>query len=273
MIKLTGQFHQSSYWQHTGHLVNSAVSNHTHMMTLTDIWNVLRAHVQQVVDSHSINNEDFQRELGLIASSWGCMMVVHCLSDPLPLYMSPSVDAVIDNASKGLTAAGLLQFVGRQPSALVAEWGRLKTQSESMRQQPYTTAVMLYDSKGQEQWLCGCYGLLSPDAQGRKLTIAIFFSMEHLTPMDIIDTNGRATREEMRARLSTLSPREMEVLQLMLQEISVSEIANRLHRSVNTIHSHRKNILNKLEAHKRFSLLLYLPLVNGMNTALRGKDY
>jgi DNA-binding CsgD family transcriptional regulator len=43
-----------------------------------------------------------------------------------------------------------------------------------------------------------------------------------------------------------LSPRELEVLSLLSQGRSQREIAKQLHRSINTIAWHRKNILKKL---------------------------
>jgi DNA-binding CsgD family transcriptional regulator len=43
-----------------------------------------------------------------------------------------------------------------------------------------------------------------------------------------------------------LSPREREVLSLLSQGITQREISKRLHRSINTIAWHRKNILKKL---------------------------
>jgi DNA-binding NarL/FixJ family response regulator len=44
-----------------------------------------------------------------------------------------------------------------------------------------------------------------------------------------------------------LSDRELEVFRLIGQGLTTSEIANQLHRSVNTIESHREKIKNKLD--------------------------
>ncbi len=45
-----------------------------------------------------------------------------------------------------------------------------------------------------------------------------------------------------------LSPREAEVLELIIQEHTTTEIAQHLNLSPDTIKSHRQNLLNKLKA-------------------------
>jgi DNA-binding NarL/FixJ family response regulator len=59
------------------------------------------------------------------------------------------------------------------------------------------------------------------------------------------------------ARESTLTPREMEVLQLICEGRSNREIAARLDLSVNTVAVHRANIMNALGIHKTAELVVY----------------
>lgn len=54
-----------------------------------------------------------------------------------------------------------------------------------------------------------------------------------------------------------LSPREIEVLKLVCQEYSSSEIAAKLFLSVNTVDTHRKNILIKLGLSNTVGLIKY----------------
>ena len=54
--------------------------------------------------------------------------------------------------------------------------------------------------------------------------------------------------------LSTLSPRELEVLALIAEGLSLPEISRRLHRSVHTINDHRKAIGRKLGVDDRVRL-------------------
>lgn len=50
---------------------------------------------------------------------------------------------------------------------------------------------------------------------------------------------------------STLTPREMEVLQLVAGDLSDKEIATSLHLSEHTVHRHISNILTKLDVPSR----------------------
>ncbi len=54
-----------------------------------------------------------------------------------------------------------------------------------------------------------------------------------------------------------LTPRELEVLQLICDGLSNREIAERLELSVNTIAVHRTNIMNALNVHKTAELVMY----------------
>ena len=56
---------------------------------------------------------------------------------------------------------------------------------------------------------------------------------------------------------TALTEREREVLQLIAEGSSVKEIAGLLHLSVNTIHTHRKNIMEKLDLQSTAALTKY----------------
>jgi two-component system capsular synthesis response regulator RcsB len=56
------------------------------------------------------------------------------------------------------------------------------------------------------------------------------------------------------AKLNLLSERELEVLRLTAQGLSVSEIAAKLHRSENTVATHRRNLHRKLNLDNRVDL-------------------
>ena len=60
-----------------------------------------------------------------------------------------------------------------------------------------------------------------------------------------------------------LTPRELEVLQLICQGLSNREIAARLTLSVNTVAVHRANIMNTLGVHKTAELVAYA-IKNGL---------
>lgn len=66
---------------------------------------------------------------------------------------------------------------------------------------------------------------------------------------------------------SRLTPRELEVLQLICDGLSSREIAQRLSLSVNTVAVHRTNIMNALNVHKTAELVVYA-IQHGLVTPL-----
>ena len=66
-------------------------------------------------------------------------------------------------------------------------------------------------------------------------------------------------------RTHALTPRELEVLQLICSGMSNREIADKLDLSVNTIAVHRANIMNALGVHKTAELVVYA-ITNGLVT-------
>jgi len=64
-------------------------------------------------------------------------------------------------------------------------------------------------------------------------------------------------------RNKRLTPRELEVLQLICDGLSNKEIAEKLDLSANTIAVHRANIMNTLGVHKTAELVVYA-LQNGL---------
>ena len=66
-------------------------------------------------------------------------------------------------------------------------------------------------------------------------------------------------------RTHGLTPRELEVLQLICSGMSNKEIAERLTLSVNTVAVHRANIMNALGLHKTAELVVYA-ITNGLVT-------
>ena len=78
-----------------------------------------------------------------------------------------------------------------------------------------------------------------------KISTVIVEKEVYITPADVPDIN----QKEM-TRLG-LSPREMEVLQLMAAGLSNQEIADRLYVSLNTIKTHSAKIFEKMDVRRR----------------------
>ncbi len=73
----------------------------------------------------------------------------------------------------------------------------------------------------------------------------------------VIADNDELQRDSETCEPSDLSPREYEVLQLITQGMKTVEIADKLHVSIHTINSHRKNILKKLNLKSPAELIVY----------------
>jgi len=71
----------------------------------------------------------------------------------------------------------------------------------------------------------------------------------------VLGSRVRDTR--MRPRISTLTPREREILKLLAEGNSVKEIAVILGLSVKTVEAHKFNLMRKLDIHNKAQLVTY----------------
>lgn len=67
----------------------------------------------------------------------------------------------------------------------------------------------------------------------------------------------KIVRESISKEDSILTPRELEILELITEELTNEEIADRLNLSKRTVDSHRQNILNKLQVKNTAGLIKY----------------
>jgi len=67
--------------------------------------------------------------------------------------------------------------------------------------------------------------------------------------------NGKESLES--AFFSSLTPREIEVLRLIAQQYNSKEISTLLHISLNTVETHRKNLISKLNVKNVVGLAIY----------------
>lgn len=108
----------------------------------------------------------------------------------------------------------------------------------------------------------GAVGYLLKDAASEELFTALSVvraDQVYLSPSiasvvveKILDPSGDET-----TIASPLTPREKEVLQLLVEGRRASETADRLHVSVKTIQTHRRNIMDKLNLHNLAELTRY----------------
>jgi FixJ family two-component response regulator len=75
--------------------------------------------------------------------------------------------------------------------------------------------------------------------------------LDHIRRALALDAQHRRQRskdDRVRARIGRLSPRELEVLRLVVDGLSSKEIGQRLHVTCKTVEAHRLRIMRKMEA-------------------------
>jgi DNA-binding NarL/FixJ family response regulator len=115
-------------------------------------------------------------------------------------------------------------------------------------------AVLADESQGAEALAAGARGLVSRGVDGDRLTAAVLAVASGLIVLD--DGAGAsllrpAARADVEAPLEELTPRELEVLQLLAEGLANKRIAERLAISEHTAKFHVNAILGKLGARSR----------------------
>ena len=114
----------------------------------------------------------------------------------------------------------------------------------------------------------GALGFLAKKCAGENIVEAInkvykgeqYF--EKSIQQKLLNTfNTQSTSNEIVSQdgtfFSSLTPREIEVLQLIAKQFSTKEISTKLHISVNTVETHRKNLISKLQVKNVVGLAIY----------------
>lgn len=70
----------------------------------------------------------------------------------------------------------------------------------------------------------------------------------------VIDSGGVRLGAATKTRVSTLTPRELEVLRYLARGLSKKEIAATMHLSVKTVDNHSASLMSKLDIHDRVEL-------------------
>ena len=139
---------------------------------------------------------------------------------------------------------------------------------EAIAERGYSCAVLALSMHEEEAFITGMMergakGYLLKNVSLEDLCDAIrtvrgggtFYSKQVTqTLMDSIITRHRVPGKSDAPELS-ISDREKEVLQLIMQEHTTQEIAERLHISTNTVESHRRHLLEKLGARNSAGLV------------------
>ena len=104
----------------------------------------------------------------------------------------------------------------------------------------------------------GASGYLLKNSGKKEIITAIkkVISGGQYFPPNIIKTLVNIDRsDQTKSNLPTLTRREKQILQLISNEMTTHEIADELHISLNTVESHRKNLLSKFDVRNSIGLV------------------
>jgi len=105
----------------------------------------------------------------------------------------------------------------------------------------------------QDSYRAGAHGYIMKKASRKELESAVrkvasgdlYFGQDAMQAM-INPVRQEDKREDLQLQVSSLTKRELEIIRLLVQELSSNEIAESLHISSGTVETHRHNILRKL---------------------------
>jgi DNA-binding NarL/FixJ family response regulator len=168
---------------------------------------------------------------------------------------------VVGEASDGEEAVKLAQQL--KPQVIVMDCALpgisgLQATRKILQHAPETLILML-SMHAEETWVrqamdAGARGYVLKNAMDLELGSAIRRMLKGETVLD-----GQLSQEQTLKgeRNSGLTPREMEILQLICDGKSNKEIAVQLDLSANTVAVHRANIMDALGIHKTAELVVY----------------
>lgn len=168
---------------------------------------------------------------------------------------------VVGEASDGEEAVKLARSL--KPQVIVMDcalpgMNGLQATRKILQMLPETLVLML-SMHTEETWVrqavdAGARGYVLKNAMDLELSSAIRRMVKGETVLD-----GQLSKQQVLKgeRNSGLTPREVEILQLICDGKSNKEIANQLNLSANTIAVHRANIMDALGIHKTAELVVY----------------
>jgi DNA-binding NarL/FixJ family response regulator len=120
-------------------------------------------------------------------------------------------------------------------------------------------AVLMLSMHSEETWVrqaldAGARGYILKSAMELELPVAVRKVAAGETVLDSAVSRPAALKGERKA---ALTPRELEILQLIVEGKSNKEIADQLQLSANTVAVHRANIMDALGIHKTAELVVY----------------
>jgi DNA-binding CsgD family transcriptional regulator len=225
-------------------------------MNLLQIWKSLAPNATDILSAKDAT-EPCSNKLEGIAQTLGCHVLLHRVSDMLPCFVSASFDRFFRMCNGKLCSAEMLQFIGRQRYPIIPFWNGIVEELGNSFDEPQLMSICLTDLNGKNVWCAGCYGLLPTPYDHTPVVMGICYELATLGPIGMLQANEPQHENALQQRFNLLSEREREVLALILSEKSVSGIAKELFLCVDTVSSHRKNLMAKLQVRSNIGMVAY----------------
>lgn len=144
----------------------------------------------------------------------------------------------------------------------------IETARRLMRMDPKSKIVMLsiHDEKTfvERSLESGAQGYVLKESATEELIQAIreisrgkYFLSPGVSKFIVQEFLGKRQHYGREKKIATLTRREKEILQLIGEGLTNKEIAGQLKISLNTVHVHRNNIMDKLDIHRQAGLIRY----------------
>lgn len=182
-------------------------------------------------------------------------------ADGLTALLSSEPDVAVAGIAHGVVEAGALAAKA-QPDVVLMDYELLdgtgvEATAAVLSTCPAASVVMLTSFSDDAVLLAaieaGCSGFVTKHRAGHEVVDAVRAAAAGealISPALLARLLPRLRREPVRAA-STLTAREIEVLDLLAEGLSNQAIADRLSVSHNTVRNHVQNLLTKLHAHSR----------------------
>jgi two-component system NarL family response regulator len=177
---------------------------------------------------------------------------------------------VVGEAGNGYEALELAETL--RPDVVVMDIGMKDLNgieaTRQIRAQSPQAKVIALSTYSDESYVLGMFeagatGYVLKDAaveEMRRAIRAVAAGQHFLSPEiagSVVASHLRGSSQDHAAAASTLAPRERQILQLLAEGHTSSEIARRLHIATTTVDSHRRNIMKKLDLHSVAELTKY----------------
>ena len=139
---------------------------------------------------------------------------------------------------------------------LLIDWDRAPDESPPDLAETATAAIVLLADEAQRSWIVealrsGVRGVLPRDATPNQIIAAIEAAAAGLAVLDAADVDAVLVSPRPARLVEPLSPREIEVLNMLAEGSSNKAIAHRLGISEHTVKFHVTSIMAKLNAGSR----------------------